>query len=111
MIEVRPANQKDVRDFHNGDPIYSFRGIVVLEDDKPIALAGIYGYAGKRIIFSELKDEARKYRKTTLKIAKEYLASVKGELYAFCSETETTAPRFLEHLGFYKVTPMIYRRD
>lgn len=111
MLEVAMAGQADVEAFYGSRPLYSFRGICVKEDGKVIALAGVHNYAGKRVIFSEIKEEGRKYRKSTLKIAKEYLASLKGELYAVCSETEPTAPRFLEHLGFYQVTENIYRRD
>ncbi len=111
MLEVVQATQEDVQAFHGRASDCSFRGIAVREDGLTIALAGVYNYAGKRVVFSDLKDSARKYRKSTLKIAKEYLSGLRGELYAVCSDTEPTAPRFLEHLGFYKVTDTIYRRD
>lgn len=111
MIEFRPATQKDVEAFYNGKPMFSMTGIIALEDGKPIGICGVYHCEGMRIVFSEMKQEARKYRKLILKIAKLLMHGIQGKVYANANPDEQTAHRFLTHLGFRQINHNLYERD
>lgn len=101
MIEIVPATQKLVETYYGGKPAYSMRGVVALEDGIPVGLGGLMVYQGKTYMFCEMKDCARKYRKSILKAGKQVLKLAKGKIvYAVAQDGIESAPRFLEHLGF-----------
>lgn len=112
MIEIRPANQKDIEEYYGGKPVYSMKGIVVLEDGKPIGVGGIFWYEGKRVMFSEMKVEAAKYKRAIIRAAKDVIKQFDGKVVYAIAENCTTSPRFLKHLGFELVNEKekLYRR-
>lgn len=111
MLKVKNANNHDVVRFFGQNLPFSFKGITVLEDDTPIAMAGVYSYCGKRVVFSDLKDAARKYRKNIVRFTRQFLDSIPGELYAVQDPNEPTSAQFLQHFGFVHIKENIYRRE
>lgn len=66
--EVRFAMQSDAREFYGGEePLRTFSGAVVLEDDKPIILGGIYRDKTAFIAFTHFKVKPEKYKREIIK--------------------------------------------
>lgn len=104
MITLRTATQKDVEAFYGGLPAYTMRGIVADKDGEIIGIGGTYMYRGNTIVFCEMKEGAKQYRKYILKAAKMVMNSIKDKrVFAICDMNQESAPRFLEHLGFFCV--------
>lgn len=103
MIQLREATQKDIESFYKGNrPAYTMRGIVADLDGEIIGIGGYHMYKGNRIIFCEIKEHAKKYRKQILLAARMVIKMYgAGRTFAVCDATQPTAKRFLEHLGFF----------
>ena len=112
MIELIPATQKHVELFYEGLPPYSMRGIVALEDGKPIGIGGTFNLAGRTYMFSEMREEAFKHKKYILKAARLVLDQARDKIVYAQAEQWSTAPRFLKHLGFELIDSgnRLYRR-
>lgn len=101
MVEIRPATQKDVEAFYGKLPVFTMRGVVGTKDGEILGLGGTYKYQGNTVVFCEIKESAKQYRKSILKAAKMVINSIKDKrVFAFCDTGQSTAPAFLEHLGF-----------
>lgn len=104
MIELKPATQKDVEAFYGKLPAFTMRGIVAVKEGEVIGLGGTYQHQGNTIVFCDMKESAKRYRKYILKAAKMVMAGIKDKrVFAICDTKQDTAPRFLEHLGFFCV--------
>lgn len=100
-VEIRTANQKDVEAFYGKMPVFSMRGVVAVKDGEVLGLGGTYKYKGNTVVFCEMKESAKQYRKSILKAAKIVINNIKEKrVFAFCDTGQQTAPAFLKHLGF-----------
>ena len=104
MITVQQANAANLHRFYGRTPPYTLTGLVYFDGDEhtgvPVAVAGVYRASGYRIVFSDLKPEARKYRKTIFKTARDFVRSLDYTVHAIVDENEPTSAAFLLRLGF-----------
>lgn len=113
MIRVERANSMNLFKYYQCNPPYTLSGIVVFDDDEPLAVAGVYRHNGYKIAFSDIQPQAKRYRKDIVKIAKEFIADIDYAVYAIVDETEKSSTRFLSYLGFRPVEgkPWLYVRE
>ena len=108
MIELRQAKQSDVDSFYKGLTPYTISdGIAAVNDGEVIGIGGTYQSGGFRMVFCDIKPEARKFRKATVKAAKMLIAALKpGTYYATASTSVRDTDQWLLFLGF-KPTGMV----
>lgn len=117
MIVTKRANAENLFKYYGKTAPYTLSGVVYFEDSgeepQPVAVAGVYRLNGYKMIFSDIRPEGRKYRKTILKQAKEYISSLEYTVHAIVDENEPTSEKFLKHLGFQPVVnkPWVYVRE
>lgn len=114
MIELRQATQRDIEDYYGRLPLCTMRGVVAVKDGEVLGVGGTYRYRGDTIVFCEMKDHAKKYRKYILKAAKMVLENLREKrVFAICDAEQPTAKQFLEHLGFFCIDEVknIYVRE
>lgn len=117
MITAHQANAENLFRYYGCTPPYTLSGIVYFEGDRltgePIAVAGIYRWGGYRIVFSDLKPEARKYRKTIYQAARDFISGIDYTVHAIVDGNEPTSERFLTRLGFVPVEgkPCLFIRE
>ena len=100
---IRRATYGDAVAFYGGDPLYSFKGYVVELNGDIVGLAGIYYEDGKPIVFSEMKDAMRPYKKAiakTCRLIMRMLDDLGRAAYAFAAPSEPTSGYLLAKLGF-----------
>ena len=102
MIEIIPARAEDITTFFGRTTPYTLRNTWVAKlGSELLAVFGVTIQQGRRYIFSEIREEALKYRKRILSTAKKFIANLpKGIYYAVADDRRNGATRFLLHLGF-----------
>ena len=100
--EILPATAIDIETFYGEPPKRSMRAFVGLADGVPLACFGLYYDTGRMVLFSDIKPEARRYRKTlvsgafrVMDLAREL--GVPVHAVAGCVDGSV---RLLERLGF-----------
>jgi hypothetical protein len=109
---IRQATADDLIAYYGEAPQHSMKAYVVILDGKPIGIAGVSYQvreeAGRVKLFSEMKPEMRRYKKTMLKGAREMLKAfaVPG-MVAVANPEEGNSRKLLASLGFVPgvVTP------
>jgi hypothetical protein len=102
-IVIRPATEKDARQYYAGRPMFSFRGYAAEMDGEIVGLCGIYYQDGIPIAFSDIRDALRPRKKTLAKACRmlqRLIDKVGRPVYAVACGTEPTAPYLLAKLGF-----------
>lgn len=102
MIELVPATQKHVEEYYGGRPMMSVRGVVGLLDGKVVGIAGACFDGNHIVIFSEFKEEARKYKKSIVKAALMVYEIMQrySIVYAVANKQEKGAKRLMQRFGF-----------
>jgi hypothetical protein len=102
LIELVPATQKHVEEFYGKMPIRSVRAVVGLLDGKVVGIAGVFLDRNHVVAFSEMKEEARRYKKTILRagymvydIMQKY-----NVVFAVANPQEKGARRLMARFGF-----------
>lgn len=107
MITVQQANAENLFRYYGRTPPYTLSGLVYFEGDRltgePVAVAGVYRAHGYKIVFSDLKPAARKYKKMIYRAAKDFISGIDYTVHAIVDGGEPTATRFLVRLGFQQV--------
>ena len=97
---LRPATKKDALAFYGHAPLFSFKGICAELDGEIIGLCGVYRDSGRQVVFSEIKDAMRPYRKSIARATRSLMDMIRGPVYAFAAPTEPTSGYLLAKLGF-----------
>jgi len=110
MIDIRPARGEDIETFFGRPSPFTLNHAEVADADGEIlALIGVYWYENRKYIFSEIRQDALKYRKKILATAKAFMRKLpRGVYYAAADARHPTADRFLKYLGF-EVDSALYR--
>lgn len=98
-----PATQALVEEFYGKVPMFSMRGFIVMFEEKPIGIVGIYTFQEKIIAFSQMKDEMRPLKKEIVRVIKsfmQFLSEMNVPVYAIASQQEPTSLELLPKLGF-----------
>lgn len=102
MIVIRPSTRQDVIKLYGKASQWSVRALTVDLDGEPVGIGGVYFNGDMYVIFSEITEPLRPYRKTIMKVAKMVMAQVKERgitAIAIASPTEPTAHHFIQHFG------------
>lgn len=101
-MELIPATQKHVQEFYGCLPLKSLRGVVGLLDGKVVGIAGVCMDKNHTVAFSEMKEEARPYKKAILRagymvydIMQRY-----NVVFAVANKQEKGARRLMARFGF-----------
>lgn len=101
-IIIKPATSKLTKEFYGIFP-KSFKGIVALLNGKVIGVGGLKYEDGKMMLFSDIKDELRPYKKDICKAIRIFGRMVKKANYpivAIAGKEEKNSERILTALGF-----------
>ncbi len=107
MITIRAAMQKDIESFYGKMPLLTMQGFVAEHAGEIIGIGGIYWNEGKKVLFSEIKPEGKKLKKTMVRVAKRIVAELNPR-YALADKHTKGAEALLEHLGFKRVEGVEY---
>jgi len=106
-LEIVPATIDRVKQFYGNKHIKSFRGYVALLDGYPVGVAGL---TYDHILFSDISDELRPYKKDIVRTAKNLIKDIKYPISAIANENEPMAVRLLTRLGFTHISGQMYWR-
>lgn len=100
-MTVRPATAEDIRAFHPkmGPTARAWAGVM---DGEVVALGGVVrGGDGRWYAFFDLKDKARRAKKTIVKSTRDFFESLNVKyVYAMIDEREKNARAWTERIGF-----------
>ena len=102
QLKIRAAKRSDVLELCGQSYPESLKAIVVEEDEKPVAIAGVL-HTEPPQCFSVMLDDARKSPKTIVRVGqqmRQLLDSYSVTVYAIADLRENDAPRFLRFMGF-----------
>jgi hypothetical protein len=97
------ATIKDAREFFGDDWSQTFKGFSASLNGEVIGVAGIKIEKKRLILFSDMKDKARKYKKDIVKMINKinYLVkSIKSPIMAISDCNEVLSEKILTKLGF-----------
>lgn len=100
-MTVEPATRDDIAGYFGMMLPMSVRAYVVKDNNKIIAIGGVFKDSGKSYLFGEITDEMReKYPVALYKTARKILSKQTGEVIAMPQQGIDAAKRFLQRLGF-----------
>ena len=102
MIKLVPATQKYVEQFYGKKPIRSVRAVVGLLDGKVVGIAGVFLDKNNVVAFSEMREEARRYKKAILKAGYMVYEIMQNYnvVFAVANPQEPGARRLMDRFGF-----------
>jgi len=104
---IRTATQRDIESFYGKMPPLTMKGFVVEHTGTIIGIGGVYWNEGKKVLFSEIKPEGKKFKKTMVRVAKRIVKELTPR-YALADGGTKGAAKLLEHLGFEPVEGVEY---
>lgn len=103
-VIFKPATMELAKQFYGSDqPIKSFKGYVAMIDDRVIGVAGLFYDGNYIVLFSDMKDEFRKYKKSIAKSLikiNEYIRKFDHPIYAVAKTDESLSEKILLKMGF-----------
>jgi hypothetical protein len=102
---MRPANRDDVIEMCGGTFPDNIWALSVEHDGELLGIAGIH-YSNPRMCFGNIKPALKNYPREIVKLAKAVIGKVAQSdvpVYAIAQPEESTAPGFLEHMGFVHI--------
>lgn len=108
---VVPATTELLREFYGRTPPRSCRAIVVLRDERPVAVGGVYLDGARFVFYGDGMDYLREHKKTLVasaKIAAELAKQVGGRVQSLADPSVPGSGRLLEHLGFEHLSGDVY---
>ena len=111
MVELLPLTIRHYLRLHGEPPPFRTKGVVVAEDDRPLAIGGI-GFMGEYLyVYMDMVPEATRYPKLLLKGGKQVIEmgrKVGLPMIATQNEELGTSERFLRRLGFEPHEGLLY---
>jgi hypothetical protein len=102
-LEIIPSTKEHVAVFFNETLRQSFKGITAILDGKVIGIAGLK-FDGKRIVlFSDIRDDVRQYKRDIVKVIYMLYGIIKEARYpilALANPNEYLSERILIKMGF-----------
>jgi len=101
-MELVPATQKHVEEFYGNRPAMSLRGVVGILDGKVVGIAGVCIDDNHVVAFSEMHEDARKYKKTILRAGYMVYEIMQryNVVFAVANKQEKGARRLMARFGF-----------
>lgn len=101
--EIVPATPELLLRFYGRAPAVSMRAFVGIHDGEPLAVFGLYYDAGRMVLFSNIKPEARRFKKTLVAgafMVRDLARSLGVPVHAAADCCVDGSVRLLERLGF-----------
>lgn len=111
-MRLRAATEQDIRQWFDGKVPASMRALVAEHEGEVLGIAGIALRDDHAEAFSAYKPAMRQWPVTMAKAAVVFchmLDRAGVPVFALCSDTEKTAPRLLERLGFKHKEGQVWR--
>lgn len=102
-VTIEPANIKHAKEFYGDQYTKSFKGYVALLDGKVVGIGGISFSKNNMMLFSDIKDELRPYKRDIVKgvyILKDMVEKINYPVVAIASKEERLSEKLLDRLGF-----------
>jgi hypothetical protein len=101
-ITLAYATKEDVEEFYGAPSLYSCRAVIARLDDKPVGLGGVYRVGKNMVVFSEIREEMRPYKKDILRACRMAMGIIKRytTVIAYPDPNQATADTFGNHFGF-----------
>ena len=109
---IVPATPELLREFYGHEPGRSMRAFVGMLDGKPVACFGVYYCDDKLVLFSDIRDEARPFKKSLVQGAfkvRDLMKELNAPVYAVAGCVDG-AVRLLERMGFQRESDMFVWR-
>lgn len=96
------ATQDLIERFYGGPPKRTGRAWVILKDDAPIGVVGVYPDEGRYVLYSELNDEIRADKRFVVRAWRALEPVVKGlgVVHALADPVVPKSDSMLRHFGF-----------
>jgi hypothetical protein len=111
-MTIVPATREHIDSFFPVKLEHTCVAFTAFEGDRIIAIAGYFNESHRRVLFSHITDDARQYPvalyKTGLKLIKMATKS-RIPLQATADNNVEASERFLERLGFVKVSSEVWQ--
>lgn len=101
-ITIEPATKERVIELYGESP-KSFKGYVVVLDNKAVGIWGLSYEGEKMLLFSDLKDELRPYKDEIWKaiaLVTKMVEKTKFPIVAVANKHEKNSERLLASMGF-----------
>jgi len=102
-IKIEPATMAYAREFYGDQYTKSFKGYAALLNDKVVGIAGLSFEDKQMMLFSDMKEELRPYKKDIVRsihIIGDMVEKTNYPIMAIASNTEKASERLLTYLGF-----------
>jgi len=102
-VIIRYSTIKDAKEFFGPEWTQSFKGYSALLNNKILGIAGIKLEQNRMILFSDMIDEARKYKKDIVKMIyklNDLIKGMKTPIMAISDYNEILSEKILVKLGF-----------
>lgn len=102
MTAILPATHELLTQFYGEPPSRSMRAFVGIADGVPLAVFGLYYDVGRMVLFSDIRPEARRFKKTIVQGAKaviELAKEMRVPVHAVAGTADGSV-RLLERMGF-----------
>lgn len=102
-IEFHPATKEHVREFYGENTRKSFRGYVAIMEGKVVAVGGISNEGGNKLLFSDLSEDMRPFKKDivrAIRVLRDMVGNIKTPIYAIAHNTEALSEKLLFSFGF-----------
>lgn len=108
-VLIRNATREDFIAFCGEPPSHTVRAVVAEKDGKPIGIGGVLLIDGNAVIFSDIKEEMKRYKWTFFKVAKRIIEMAKTfDMPIGADAGEPTSPALLTRLGFVRSSKGVY---
>lgn len=100
-MKIEPASRDDIAAYYGGPLPVSVRAFVAKDNDKTIAIGGVFRNDGRVVFFGDITDEMRKkYPVAMYKTARKIMSMQTVEVVSLPDKEVEASQRFLERLGF-----------
>ena len=108
--EIKPATEELLIKFY-GSPQRTQKSLVIIEDNEPIAVAGIYPDKERFVLFSDLKPniKMKDYRRAVIECTRRLMKlSHNIPIHSVADPKVEGSDKLLKHLGFKQLDKELY---
>ena len=108
--EIKPATEELLIKFY-GKPQRTQKSLVIIEDNEPIAVAGVYPDKERFVFFSDVKPgiNMKNYKRTVIACTKKLLKLTHNiPVHAVADPKVEDSEKLLKHFGFKQLDKELY---
>lgn len=110
-MNIIAADADLIRQFYGAPLPRTVKAYAAVKDGRPLAISGTYMDCDRTILFADISDEMRQYKKTGVALGKRVMQMIRTggkRVIAKADENVGQSARFLEYLGFQHVKDGVY---